>query len=362
MRSAPRWAVSALGIVVAVAGAWVWLRAGEPSRERGHPRQQEIVNRPAPGGSSPKLLYMKGSVLHRMDVRTGDDDIVVDLPRADVHSAPASSLIAYVTSSGGGDEDFDAAPKLTVLDPETGRKLDLGSGVAPLWSPDGNRLAYLKPVEPRACAGETCAGAVEVAVYEVASDARSTLLSEGRWSLITWSGGGVVVADQDRPGSGIVARPGSQAPLGLPPSIIWAASPDGRWLVTAGRAGAAFVELGHPSGDPVTVPLAGRRLAEGAWTPNSDRIAAVVLRVIGGIPRTRLATLSPRDPAPAPVPSSRGAIGRPLWSSDGSSIAFARVAGPGGRKLRATWCPLGGPGRCRELLSWTDDVRLLELE
>jgi hypothetical protein len=62
------------------------------------------------------------------------------------------------------------------------------------------------------------------------------------------------------------------------------------------------------------------------------------------------------------VPSSLGAIGRPLWSTDGSSIAFARVAGPGGRKLRAMWCSLEGSGRCRQLLSWTDDVRLLELE
>jgi hypothetical protein len=38
------------------------------------------------------------------------------------------------------------------------------------------------------------------------------------------------------------------------------------------------------------------------------------------------------------------------------------VAGPGGRKLRATWCPMNPPRRCRDLLSWTDDVRLLELE
>ncbi len=362
MSSASRWAVSALGIVAAFTGAWVWLRAGEPSGEREQPQQQEVIDRPGAGTSPPKLLYMKGSVLHRMEVRTGNDEVVVDLPPADVHSAPESSLIAYVTSPGGAQEDFDAAPELTILDPETGRKLHQAPGVAPLWSPDGRRLAYLRPVEPRACAGETCAGAVEVAVYEVASDTGSTLLSEGRWSLITWSGGGVVVADQDRPGSGVVVRPGSRAPLGIPPSIIWGASPDGRWLVTAGRAGAAFVEVGDPTGHPVTVPLAGRRLAEGAWAANSDRIAAIVLRVVGGIPRTRLATLSPRHPAPATVPSSLGAIGRPLWSTDGSSIAFARVAGPGGRKLRAMWCSLEGSGRCRQLLSWTDDVRLLELE
>jgi WD40-like Beta Propeller Repeat len=360
--TASRWAVSALGIVAAFTGAWVWLRAGDSPGEHERPQKRAVVDRAAPGGSSPDLLYMKGSVLHRMDVRTGDDQVVVTLPDADVHSAPASPLIAYVTSSGGGDEDFAAAPELTVLDPETGRKLHRGPGVAPMWSPDGKRLAYLKPVEPRACAGETCAGAVEVAIYEVGRDTRSTLLSEGRWSLVTWSGGEVVVADQSRPGSGVVVRPGSRAPLGIPPSIIWGASPDGQWLVTAGRRGAAFVATGQRSGDKVTIPLAGRRLAEGAWAADSDRVAAVVLRVVAGIPRTRLVTLSPRQPSPAPVPSSRGAIGRPLWSIDGSSIAFARVAGPGGRKLRATWCPVEGSGRCRELLSWTDDVRLLELE
>ena len=95
MSSASRWAVSALGIVAAFTGAWVWLRAGDSPGEHERPQKRVVVDRPAPGGRSPELLYMNGSVLHRMDVRTGDDEVVVALPGADVHSAPASPPVRW---------------------------------------------------------------------------------------------------------------------------------------------------------------------------------------------------------------------------------------------------------------------------
>jgi hypothetical protein len=133
--------------------------------------------------------------------------------------------------------------------------------------------------------------------------------------------------------------------------------------VAVHRFEAEFVRFGPsgPRGERVQVSLGGRRLAEGAWSPDSRRVAAVLLRVAGGIPETRLALLAPGSPDPQPVASSSGAIGRPLWSEDGRSLVFAQVTGPGGGRLRARWCPLAGGG-CRTLLSWTDDVRLLELE
>ena len=360
MSSASR-AVAVVVGVAAVVGTSLWGRAVVTTPER-EPVLSE--NERATGPDPLELLYMKGPVLHRMDVSSGADEVLAELPAADVHAAPLSGRLAFVSDTGGGEQDFEAAPELTVLEPETGRRLDLGPGVAPLWSPDGSRLAYLRPVEPRSCAGESCSGAVEVVTYEVGSGRREILLGPGRWSLLAWTGDRLLAADQERLGSSFVVEQGSRRRLAVAPSSLWGASPDGRWLVTVMRKGATFVELDEfsPLGRRVAVPLGAQRLAEGSWSGDSKRIAAVLLRVSGGIPRTRLAIMAPERPAPIPVASSAGVIGRPLWSEDEASIAFAQVTGRGGRRLRAMWCPLEASGGCRELLSWKDDVRLLELD
>jgi WD40 repeat protein len=338
-------------------GAWLWVR--QAPTETGARRERE---EPSPPGA-PQLLYMKGSSLHRMNVQTGKDELVAELPNGDVQAAPSSDRLAYVAGRGGG-EDFDVAPEITLMQPDTGRQVDLGAGLAPLWHPEGGRLAYLRPIEARACSGESCSGAVEVVVYEVGSGTRTTLLGPGRWSLLSWAGPLLVVGDQRRPAVTVMAGPDSNRRLELPPSSVWGASPDGGWLVAVHRFEAEFVRFG-PSGlggARVPLSLGGRRLAEGAWSPDSRRVAAVLLQVAGGIPETRLALLSPGSPAPEPVASSRGAIGRPLWSEDGRSLVFAQVTGPGGGRLRARWCPVASGGDCRTLLSWKDDVRLLELD
>jgi dipeptidyl aminopeptidase/acylaminoacyl peptidase len=361
MSSASR-AVAVVVGVAAVVGASLWGRAVVETTPERKPVLTE--NKRASGPDPLELLYMKGPVLHRMDVRSGADEVLAELPRADVHAAPLSGRLAFVSDTGGGEQDFEAAPELTVLEPESGRRLELGPGVAPLWSPDGSRLAYLRPVEPRSCAGESCSGAVEVVTYEIGSGRRATLLGPGRWSLLAWTGDRLLAADQERLGSSVVVEPGSRRRLAVAPSSLWGASPNGRWLVTVTRNGASFVELDEssPLERRVEVPLGGQRLAEGSWSGDSKRIAAVLLRVSGGIPRTQLAIMGPERPAPIPVASSAGVIGRPLWSEDEASIAFAQVTGRGGRRLRAMWCPLEASGGCRELLSWKDDVRLLELD
>jgi hypothetical protein len=306
------------------------------------------------------LLYVRGDRLHRLDLRTGGDEVLRRLPPADVHAAPASAWLALVTAPGAA--DFAAHPRLSLLHPGSGERRRLGPGFAPLWRPDGDAVAYLRPVEERSCDVEACAGRVEVVSTELSGD-RQTLLGPGHWTLLAWAGPRLLVADIDDPGTvTITGGPGPSHRLPLAPAELWGASPDGRWVVVAGPRGAAFIALNRADELGRRRALMTRgRLAEGEWSPHSDAVAGVVLRgVEDGVPSSRVILSSPEG-ASRPLRGSKGAAGAPLWSVDGRAIAFPQAVGRAQGRLRAQVCLLERPS-CSSWLSWTDEVRLLRLE
>lgn len=304
--------------------------------------------------------------MRRFDVATERDESIARLPSADVRAAAASGWIAALVDRrppAVGEEDFAVEPHLELLDAATGDRVAAGPGFSPVWNPDGSRLAWLRPVEPRSCFGESCSGRVEVAVLDPSSSARRRVLPPGRWALLGWAGDALLVSEVDDPDHVLLASlDGSVESLDVVPSELWGASPDGGWIVTVSASGVEVAALqGGAVEERSPVPLRATALAEGSWSPGGDRLAAVALRAgTGGVPRSRVVVVVPGPRRAAAVEGSDGAAGSVLWSRDGAWIAFARQVGPGARRLRAVVCRLGGG--CRGLFSWTDDVELLRLE
>ena len=353
-----RTAAAAAALVLVGGVAVTFLPLASPDEDGGSSPTSGAVRQRRPAPLS--LLYLRGARLHRLNLRTGGDEVLRTLPPADVHAAPDSAWLALVSDPRA--TDFAAQPRLSLLHPDSGRRRSIGPGFAPLWRPDGAAVAYLRPVEERSCDAETCAGRVEVVTAGLSGE-RDILLGPGHWTLLTWAGPRLLVADLDDPGAvTITGGPGPPHRLPLAPAEIWGASPDGRWVVVARPRDAAFIalsraaELGRRRG-----LRPGGRLAEGAWSPHSDTVAGVVLQGIGdGVPSSRVVLSSP-DGASRALRGSKGAAGAPLWSPDGRAIAFPQAAGKARDRLRAQVCMVEGSS-CRSWLSWTDEVRLLRLE
>lgn len=352
-----RTAAAVAALLLASGLAWVaFLPLVSPDEDGGGATSDTVRRSPR----RLSLLYLRGARLHRLDLSTGGDEVLRTLPPAEVHAASASDWLALVTASGA--TDFAAEPRLSLLHPDSGRLLRLGPGFAPLWRPDGDAVAYLRPVEERSCDAETCSGRVEV-VTALVSGERKTLLGPDHWTLLTWAGPRLLLGDLDDSGAVTIAGgPGPSHQLPLAPAELWGASPDGRWVVVAGPSGAAFTPLSRV--DELGTPRAlatGGRLAEGAWSPQSDAVAAVVLRgVRDGVPSSRMVLSSPAGASRA-LRGSKGAAGAPLWSADGRAIAFPQAVGKAQDRLRAQVCMVEGSS-CRSWLKWTDEVRLLRLE
>jgi Tol biopolymer transport system component len=202
--------------------------------------------------------------------------------------SPSEAQLATLGSSTGG-------RALTLLDPSTGRETDLGDVVGDVsdlinlaWSPDGSRIAY----------GTLQGGTVHS--VDVRSGHRSLLMRlpgftdsiEG----IDWSpdgshvaivGGGLYILNADGSGLRVVE---SNVARGYPAS--------------------------HPDSSPVT-----------AWSPDGTRLA--YSRFSGpGDRQLEIWTVSLDGSTPSLVVSHTNPVccqsgGTPVWSPDGSQIAFA---------------------------------------
>jgi hypothetical protein len=317
-----------------------------------------------PGSPSPsrlddnRLLYLDGTKLERIDIESGKRTRLARLPVPDVAASRSTKWIAYVVGTSAVADDFVESPVLHLRNLTSGEDIDAGPGFAPLWHPLDDRVAFLRPVEPRDCDGETCRGGVTVAVVEPGGEARD-LLPAGRWGLLAWAGDVLLVADGTDLSHTSVVGPGVDTKLDVPPSEIWDASPDGRWLVTAGAAGAQVVGLdaGTITGSPRRVDLGAGLLGDGSWSPDSTRFAATVRDQ----ERTRAVVVQTDGLTARPLPGSAGATGGVLWSPSGTAVSITRSA-EGGRRLEAAYCPVDSGARCRGLFSWVQDVVLLRME
>jgi hypothetical protein len=310
------------------------------------------------------LLFLRGRVIRSFDLDGDAQEPVLTLPTGDAVLSPDAATVAVVTPGipTGNDEDFLEYPKLLTIEMDEGDRSSVGPGFSPQWSPTGH-LAYLEPVERRACDGEMCSGRVRVAILQPDGTPRRAT-PPGHWGLLGWAGDRLLVADRsDLSGTLSLGVDGAQTLLDISPSEIWGGSPDGRWLIQAKARTTGIRPLdatGAPSGRGSRVDLGGAVLGQGAWAPDSSVVAGVAIKVSpGGIPGSNVVMFSTDDPHPSVLPGSRRAAGNVIWAPDSSLYAYVQATGPRGGRLTARMCDLGG--ECRDLFHWTQGVTLLAL-
>ena len=309
-----------------------------------------------------EVIYLNRQTVIAREVDGGSERTLAQLSSPDAVASPDGALVAYVTTSDpAAEEDFVAAPELRVLDVDSGSEHSIGPGFAPVFSPDGNRIAFLVPEQMRICEGEACASRSVVAVAASSGDEPIERLTEpGMFALLGWLDESVVVFDQSSPPRALIAHEsGAASTIPYPPHEIWGPSPDGRWLLAIRGGDAVFESV--EGRERTHVPLGRAALGEGAWAPDSSGVAAVAIGR-GGPAASELVLVRPATRSITSVTGSRGAAGQVHWAPDARSLVYARSTGSRGRRLEAVFCPdVTGASACRPLFSWGRGVTLLAL-
>mgnify|MGYP000430355305 CR=1 FL=1 len=332
-----------MGLAFSIAGAGALLVADEapedvdqgvpaspaPSSALQTPSQGGMDESPSPS-SQTSLLYVERGWLMQAGLGQADNAVrVLRVGTAQVAASPDGGSVALVVERGSPrDSDFGDEPHVVLVDLATEDRVNLGPGFAPMWSPGGTRLAFLRPVEDRECFSETCLGEAELVVADRDGSAK-TLTEPGSWGVLGWVGDEVVVSHETgSPETMKVAIDGRRQVLELSPSSFWGTSPDGRWIVSSDDGEVVIHPISTEGvlGAPSPINTSGRSLGAGAWSPDSSMLAGVLVgeSLIGR--DNVIAAISPTAPIPTTVKGSRGAIGQVLWVGP-SEIIFVSMQG-----------------------------------
>ncbi|MGH2828046.1 MAG: hypothetical protein ACRDKF_13875 [Actinomycetota bacterium] len=297
------------------------------------------------GGPTTGALYLSGKALASLDFDSGTTRRIGRMPTLDVHASPVTPWLSYVvprTPQTEQEPDFVSDPVLRVINVDTSEDREIGDGFNPLWHPALPKLAYLRPIVERRCSGENCRGLFEIVTYDVITGERTVLTKPGRLNLLAWSGERVLFADaHDLSATYSVGSDGTLETFDLPPSELWDASPDGRYLVRSAPGEAALIDL--ETNDETGIHIGPGVLAEGAWAPDSRRFAAAVLNE--GRTRARAVVVDAADGGVTPYTSNLPGVLNVRWSPDAREFGFLTFVGATNR-VEINRCPVDRPSDC----------------
>ena len=300
--------------------------------------------------------------LHHLDLDSREDVIVTALPKSGntIASQSSSWLVIQVEEEDEGRRK----PTQYLFDPDAGITVDLGILVEPEFSPDGQRLAGLRPVDDSLCRPTRCGGDKVVVVVDLDDPENESELSEpGRFILRGWAGNHLLVSNNPGQGDPIlqsISPAGDVADLPFPPGDLWGASPDGNYVIESGDGGTRFHEFsaGRVVDDAGEIGIpAGSVLEDGVWSHDSSLVVSFAVDDAGELV---LVSFGPTDLEPEILAdggeSSTGTI---MWAPENDAVAITRF---NGTELEAVYCMVNEPDSCEVLFAWTRGISLLRLE
>jgi hypothetical protein len=253
------------------------------------------------------------------------------------------ALLAVLAATGNGLLAFAQTTAVDAFDPTTGAVRQLALGSEPAWSPDGQRLAYVR------------GGQVYVANADGSGE---TAVGPGRYPSWSPDGGALAVSRTD--GLGILqiyvlrlADGGAtQLTFGTGSALLPAWSPDGTAIVFDTQS--ALYAVSPQGGAPRAISLPVQTAGGVAWSGDGGRLAFVaasgqvwIANADGSNSHQVTYTLVGAESTPE----------RPAWSPDGGQIAWTQgmdlcMTDANGNVRRLTYTQQGGPAFQAALPAW----------
>ena len=214
--------------------------------------------------------------LHRVELDSRQDLIETQLPKSGntVASFGSSWLAIQVPEK----EADNMRPVQYLFDPVADRTVNAGVLLEPAFSPDGESLAGLRPLDETRCGASRCSGDKVVVVLDPGDPQSEEELSDpGRLILRGWAGDHLLVSngsDDGLPVAQSISPEGEVTELPFLPKSLWGGSPDGSYLIESGAAGTRFHDFSDGRVGDVVADIGiprGSVLGAGAWSPDSTR-------------------------------------------------------------------------------------------
>jgi Tol biopolymer transport system component len=308
----------------------------EPAAPSSAPSSEELL------ADAPHVIYLEGNVLKSLAPGEADGEVVREGVAPTAAGPDDGSNAAWVA--------FAKANKPQVqIYIGSSEAITTAAGTAPRWNHDGSKLAYLSPVDKKtACDEESCEGATRVVVFDPETRRSRSVLDEGSWQIVGWTGDEVVVGDADSTEEVLfVDAKGDSRSIAVPYEGIESVSPDGRWIIFGPGDGPELLRVDGEEIEAWQLGEDGDSIVAADWSSDSSR--AAVTAATEKLP-PRAFTIDVGAPSLQPFGEDE-VVGEVFWNSDDSGLVLTKVDREV-PELVASYCSIDSPSSCVPLLSW----------
>lgn len=297
-----RWVAVGILVILIVAAAALYLWRTGVIETPGGGHEDDAHSGPA------RVVGLEATTLIQIDLRSNEEEELGEIPVPDAAVNLQRDEVIYTGTAA--DDDPTPVLRRAPLDDLEGTRV-LGPGSRPLLSPDGSFVAGLEDSNAR-----------RVVVYDLEEEDPEPAFPfpEGRWELIGWTDGDVLVArstvedrlfateDASEEASPIGGRRAAEALL---------LSPTASEMLIANRQRLQVRPL-DGDGEAVGVDReAGTNIIQGTWSPTGEWIAGGISTELG----TALGLIETSTGEAGPVEGAEGAASQVVWTSTGDHFA-----------------------------------------